>query len=183
MNRKRFYKAVDKRSRNEMVSFLTNHFRYNTAGPWNNSTSYANNLKIHCLGFPTDIENKLYDLLEVQEVYDDIAILANDWSHQYHYKWQACFNGRGGGYLVLCQGDLYKSRQQAITYPGRSTDQNEDFAEWDMYSLRERVELIQDFDMLCDNIVDIAVEFVQNYDVVEETICIPQKIKVLQAVN
>jgi len=40
-----FFKPVDLRSQKAMVEFLSNHFRYNTMNSWNNSTSYANNIK------------------------------------------------------------------------------------------------------------------------------------------
>ncbi len=63
---KRFYKPVDLRSRTEMTDFLQNHFRYNTMNSWNNSTSYACNLKVYRLGLTSEIENKLYDMVCVQ---------------------------------------------------------------------------------------------------------------------
>lgn len=42
-----FFEKVDLRSRDAMVSFLVNHFRYNTMNSWNRSTSWANNLKVY----------------------------------------------------------------------------------------------------------------------------------------
>jgi hypothetical protein len=70
-----------------------------------------------------------------------------------------------------------------VTYPGRGIDQYEDFSDWDMVSLRERVELVQEFDRLCDDIVTLAVELARNNHVVEKTICVPRKVKVLEAVG
>ena len=42
-------KTVDYTNRNEMIAFLTNHFRYSTMNSWNQMTSYANNVKLHNL--------------------------------------------------------------------------------------------------------------------------------------
>ena len=52
-----YYKEADKRYRESMVKFLKNHFRYNTMNSWNRSTSYANNIKLHQIDKPEDIDN------------------------------------------------------------------------------------------------------------------------------
>ena len=46
---KQYYKDIDLRSRKAMTTFLENHFRYPTMNSWNNSTSYANNMKVYKL--------------------------------------------------------------------------------------------------------------------------------------
>lgn len=56
---------------------------------------------------------------------------------------------------------------------------DEDFEEWDIYSLRKRVQLVQEFDRLCDDLPARTVEMLEQYDVVEETVMRPEKIKVL----
>lgn len=66
-------------------------------------------------------------------------------------------------------------------YPGRSTDNGEDYEEWSMYRLRERVRLVQDLDQLADALVRQAVTMAQNYSVVEEEYYLPHKRKVLIA--
>ena len=64
-----YSKKVDLRSRKEMIDFLTGHFRYNTMNSWNQSTSYAHNVKIHNLGFTREQEQKLYEMIETDEFY------------------------------------------------------------------------------------------------------------------
>lgn len=66
--------------------------------------------------------------------------------------------------------------KEVITYPGLGTDQGEDFADWDISSLRERVSLVQDFDMLCDDVVSLAINMAQSYDVIEEEILVAKKV-------
>lgn len=63
---KRFFRAVDFRSRSAMADFLQSHFRYPTMNSWNRSTSYACNLKIHNLKLVTEIADKLYDMICTQ---------------------------------------------------------------------------------------------------------------------
>ena len=70
-----FFKEVDKRSRKAMTDFLKRHYRYNTANSWNRSSSYANNIKLYNLGLPKETEDKLWDMLDCQEIYDRFSEL------------------------------------------------------------------------------------------------------------
>ena len=70
---------------------------------------------------------------------------------------------------------------QIVTYPGRGTDDGEDFDAWDLDSLRDRVKLVQDFDRLCDDLVHAFVEFCDHFEAVDEGIMVPKKVKLLQA--
>ena len=214
---KRFYHPIDMRSRKEMTDFLTKHFRYNTANSWNGSQSYACNLKITRLGLDTEIVNKLFDMIQVQEFFCGINERLNEFNREHNYVWQAAMNGRNGGYLVLYQGMAtlseyksfctacgqknYKSIKETgnicgrcgsssrvdytipplniSMYPGRGTDDGEDFEEWDIDDIRERVRLVQELDMLADSIVDYALECVRNFTVEDEEYFVPQTHKVL----
>lgn len=99
-----FTQRVDKRSRQEMADYLQNHFRYDTMNSWNRSTSYACNMKIHSFGLDSGTEDRLYELIQVPEFYDLLNYLIQEFSEQNSYLWQAGWNGRSGGYLVLYQG-------------------------------------------------------------------------------
>ena len=111
---KQFSKKVDLRNRKEMVEFLTSHFRYNTMNSWNNSTSYAHNVKIYNLELTEEQEDKLYKMIDIDEFYDEIQWLMDDFAANHNYEWQVGFNGKGSGYLVLYHGGHeildYKSR-------------------------------------------------------------------------
>lgn len=47
----------------------------------------------------------------------------------------------------------------SFTYPGRGTDENEDFSEWDSDDLSRRVELVMDFDRTVDRIIEAFVAY------------------------
>lgn len=200
-----------------MTNFLVNHFRYSTMNSWNCSSSYANNLKIYNLELSSEQEDKLYQMIDVVEYYDELRKLTDEFGCEHGYFWQAGFNGRNGGYLVLYQGyskpsqyksfcqkcgqknyrsvtednaicgrcganarvDFIKPPLEIGVYPGRATDMNEDFEDWDMYTLRERVKLVQDFDRLSDNLLARTVEILNCYDVAEEIVMRPEMVKVL----
>ncbi len=71
---------------------------------------------------------------------------------------------------------------QIFTWPGKSVDEYEDFENWTLSELRERVEMVQDFDRLCDDISAAYINLCRNYRVTEEEILVPKTIKVLEPV-
>lgn len=62
---------------------------------------------------------------------------------------------------------------------GNAIDMGEDFEDWSDEDLRERVELVSDFDRLCDDIIAEAASLAENFDVEEEVYYVPQTKKVL----
>jgi len=179
---KTFLKKVDTRSRKAMVDYLVGHFRYHTANSLNNSTSYAHNMKIYNLGLASDIQDKLYEFMECEDFYWLLDDCIADFNQEHGYKWQAGFNGRQGGYLVLYQGGKYESGQVYLT-PCRSTDQWEDFSEWGMEDLRGRVELVQEFDQLAEDILHVVVNTAKIYKVADEEYTVTRTRKVLEEIS
>jgi hypothetical protein len=218
-----FYKEIDKRYRETMPSFLKKHFRYNTMNSWNRSTSYANNIKLHQIDKPEDIDSDTWwEMLWITEWQEKLSDLLEDFSRKYEWQWQAGINGRSGGYVVLYRGGIkpsgYKSycthcgqknyqavaggeigicgrcdakarvnfkqmHMQVFTWPGKSVDEYEDFADWTLSEIRQRVELVQDFDRLCDDIVSAFIDICRNYRITEEKIFVSKTIKVLEPVG
>jgi hypothetical protein len=83
--------------------------RYNTMNSWNNATSLAYNLKIHNV-IDNKLQDKVYELMELPEFYEDINLLISDFDNEFNHEWQAGFNGRSGGYLVLYKGGIKDNR-------------------------------------------------------------------------
>lgn len=215
--RRIFTKQVDKRCRAEMIQYLSKHSRYHTMNSWNACTSYACNMKIHNLGLDTCVAEKLYDLIQVAEFYAQLNELIEEFNRRHGYLWQAGWNGRSGGYLVLYQGkaepsgyrsyctncgqknnksvaesgtrcgvcgeqtriDYASPPLQAVTFVGRSTDRNADFEEWSMEELRQRTELVQDFDRLADDIVTEALRIADTCAVKEQIVYVPTAQRIL----
>jgi len=74
------------------------------------------------------------------------------------------------------------THMQVFTWPGKDVDMYEDFEGWTLSQLRERVELVQDFDKLCDDIMAEFLDICRNYRIVEEEILVPKTIKILEPV-
>lgn len=70
--------------------------------------------------------------------------------------------------------------KKIYTMPGKDVDMDEDFADWSIEMLRERVQLVEEFDMLCDAIVAEAVWMADNMEAEEQEVLIPATKKVLK---
>ena len=217
-----FYKNVNLNKRGEMTAFLKNHFRYYTMNSWNQSTSYANNIKLHKLEKPAEVEENIWwELFTMAQWTEVLSHLLEDFGREHNWLWQAGINGRSGGYVVLYQGGIqpsgYKSycthcgqknyqsvpngekaicgrcdaqerinfkqtQMQVFTWPGKDVDRDEDFHRWELSELKNRVELVQGFDRLCNNIVGTFIDTCRSYRIVEEEILVPKTVKILEPV-
>ena len=72
---------------------------------------------------------------------------------------------------------------QIFTWPGKDVDMYEDFEGRTLSEIRQRVELVQDFDQLCEDIVNEYIDTCRNYRISEEEILVPKTIKVLEPVG
>ena len=64
-------------------------------------------------------------------------------------------------------------------YPGRGTDDSEDFEDWSLVQLRERVKLVQELDQLADAMVAEALELARTCTVETQEYFVPKTRKVL----
>ena len=87
--------------------------RYFTANSWNLSQAPAYNLKVYDV-IDNKLQNKVYELMESEDFYIDINELIAEFDRQWDYNWQAGFNGRSGGYLVLYKGGRKLSEHKSI---------------------------------------------------------------------
>ena len=76
-----------------------------------------------------------------------------------------------------------QAHMQVFTWPGREIDMEEDFHDWGTEELRQRVKLVQEFDQLCDSIVNEYIDTVRNYRIAEEEVYVSKTIKVLEPVS
>jgi hypothetical protein len=159
--------GVDIANTKSMWEFLHNHFQYYTMNSWNRSKSIAHNVKLYNLNLDGDwtvAMRYLFDEADagLLQMYIDDEI--QEFERQYPY-YKVYSNGRSGGYLVLCNADNNCSvLPDCLDY-----DCYEDFkteARWDGYrvsdfdrELREAVEIVREFDKLCDRLRDLVNEY------------------------
>lgn len=164
-----FYRPyVDIASTKSMWNFLHDHFIYPTMNSWNHSTSIAHNVKLYNLNLDGDysvVMDYLFDEMDSGCLQALIATEIRDFERKYP-TYRVGFNGRSGGYLVL-----YNADNNGSVLPDCVTDYDsyEDFKAdvKDMgytvsdfkHALRETVEIVREFDKLCDRLRDIVNEF------------------------
>lgn len=152
-----FYKkGIDITNAKQMFEFLKGHYTYDTMSSWNGLKSIANNVKIYNLSLDGDIWNALRYLED--DEYFNVNMMIEDWEAD-HPGYEVGFNGRSGGYLVLCS--KHHNRNILPDYI-LDSDNYEEFKEYvkDYWGgvkyvkqdLREYTQLVQDFDKLCDEI-------------------------------
>ncbi len=154
-----FYKkGLDISNTKEMFEFLKGHYLYDTMNSWNRLKSIANNVKIYNLDLAGDCWNALRYLED--DNYVTVNSMIEDWEAE-HKGYTVGFNGRSGGYLVLCSNfnnsnilpdmltdyDTYEEFKEACqSYYGGVKYYKSD--------LKYYTKLVQDFDKLCDEIRD-----------------------------
>ena len=90
----------------------------------------------------------------------------------------------------------WKSKEEAEAHPlfgmsykkvysqaGKGIDQYEDLTDWSYDELKERYNLIKDFDNTVEDCKKDFIELLKEFEVVEETIQVPKQIKVLKEVS
>ena len=75
---------------------------------WNNSTAPAYNLKVYNV-INSDLQDKVFELMEAEDFSSEINFLIEEFDRSNDFEFQAGFNGRSGGYLVLYKGGRKKS--------------------------------------------------------------------------
>jgi hypothetical protein len=100
-------------TREEMIAFLRNHFRYHTMNSWNNATSYARKVKIHNLDLTREQRDRAYEIIYAEGAFDEINELMRQFDAAHKYEFQMSFNGRSGGYVVLIPGGQRPSGYQS----------------------------------------------------------------------
>jgi DNA-directed RNA polymerase subunit M/transcription elongation factor TFIIS len=87
--------------------------RYSTMNSWNGQTAPAYNLKVHKV-IPNSLQSKVFELMDCENFYDEINFLKDNFAEHHEFKWQAGFNGRSGGYLVLYRGEKKPSQYKSV---------------------------------------------------------------------
>ena len=140
--------------------------RYHTMNSWNNSIAPAYNLKVYNVA-DSDLISKIFELMETEIFWDDINVLINDFDSEHDYQWQAGFNGRSGGYLVLYKGGRNKDGKP-FSYPGKSIGDDE-----------VPGNVLRSFRQLAIDIIKTAEYMAKNFQVIDEEFTVTKTRKVV----
>ena len=141
--------------------------RYYTMNSWNNSESLAYNLKIYNV-IDYKLQDKVYELMNFDEFWEEINELIWCFNVNNNYEWQAGFNGRSGGYLVLYKGGIDRDGRRYCK-PGL------EILEEDVPTHVKKA-----FRQLAIDIVKTTEHMAKHYVVAEEEVTKIEKIQVLK---
>ena len=167
-----FYKKVDLHSNRAMFDFLTGHFTYDTMNSWNGLRSIAHNVKLYNL--PGIDYAEASQALE-EDQYETINQTIRDWEDE-HEGYEVGFNGRSGGYLVLYSKNHHDHVFNSDSYsPCGYINSKNGYEDWkedvrrDWGSLKayqpsliKQVQLVQEFDKLCDDLIEVLKELIKD---------------------
>jgi len=180
--------------------------RYYGMNSWNLSKSPAYNLKIYNV-IDKKYQEKVYQLMDCEDFYSEINFLISEFDERHNYSWQAGFNGRSSGYLVLYKGgretktitkDLFKTdhpsgvyisdrikwcnleRAKKLNILGK-TITTRIFTQPGLNIEDEEVpeEILKDFDKLAQDIVATTEDLAKNCKIEEEEYQVTKKRKIL----
>ncbi|NJD75738.1 MAG: hypothetical protein FIB08_01395 [Candidatus Methanoperedens sp.] len=81
---------------------------------WNRAKSYARNVKIHNLNLTREQRSRAYNIVYAEDAYTEINERIRMFDEEHDYRYQASFNGRSNGYIVLLQGGKQESGYQSF---------------------------------------------------------------------
>lgn len=162
-----FTKKINLNSNKECYDFLANHSTYDTMNSWNKLRSIAHNVKVWNL--PVDNTEALQALEEDQ--YATINATISDWEDE-HPGYEVGFNGRNGGYLVLTSkgsnAHVFENDPDSPCFYPNYEDWKEsvkqDYGTLTAYrsSLLEQVNIVMEFDKLCDDLIDVLKDLIDD---------------------
>lgn len=161
-----FYtKGIDIASTKSMWNFLKDHYTYYTMNSWNRQKSIAHNVKLYNLKLEGDWTVAMSYLFDEADsgnlqLFIDDEIRAFEEKYPYY---KVFFNGRSGGYIVLGNSDNNGSMLPECVagyddYEEFKNDckyYNENVSDY-IRELRDAVEIVREFDKLCDRLRDLV---------------------------
>jgi hypothetical protein len=133
---------------------------------WNNSQAPAFNLKIYNV-ITKDLQGKAYELLDSEEYHARIGGLISDFELEHDFAWQAAFNGRSSGYLVIYKGGR-KQDGSTFTWPSKNIETND-----------VPKDILKSFTELAENIIALTEDLATNAEIVSEDYTVTKTRKAL----
>ena len=161
--------GVDICNTKSMWNFLKKHYTYYTLNSWNRQKSIAHNVKLYNLDLDGDwtvAMRYIFDVADSGLLQMQIEDEIREVEEKYPY-YEVASNGRSGGYLVIYEKQGHGSiLPECVSDYDTYEDFKEDIKSWSgapvsdfNHELREAVEIVREFDRLCDRLRDLVNEY------------------------
>lgn len=158
--------GVDVCNTKSMWNFLKKHYTYYTLNSWNRQKSIAHNVKLYNLALEGDwtvAMRYLFDEGDAGLLQMSIDDEIREFEEKYPY-YEVASNGRSGGYLVIYEKQGHGSiLPECVSDYDTYEDFKEDIKSWSgapisdfNRELRDAVEIVREFDRLCDRLRDLV---------------------------
>lgn len=151
------------KTKKQAIKFLTEHEVYYKMNPWNQTKSYAKNIKVYNLNLTKEQEDKAYDIINFSDYYNAATDIIQD------SKMNCFWNGRSGGYLVL---DSYNGHKIEMI-------DKYDLEEMTKAEVIEMAEIVAEFDELVEELIDLFKYYCDHARIETETVMVPSEHKYL----
>ena len=180
-----FAKEVDLENEEAVFKYLKEHPLYHLMNSWNRLRTFAHNIKIYNLNVDKEVEDKLYELLDVES--SDIKFIFEDNIEFFNEKnpgYTIHTNGRSGGYLILARSQNDRGKLSDMADAVKNYEKLDDLKEdYDFEEFRTLAETVMNFDRACDNIIQAVVSLAENCEIVEEEYMVLKTRKVIKCNN
>lgn len=149
--------------RAEMTEYLGTH-KYLSGSNQNDFDSYAWRVKMWDIVFPSrEIEEKAWAFLDVEDAFSDVNWLIHEFEER-NPGYSIIREGRNAGYFMLISDNENR-------YHGLDADVKQSrFEDYTAADLRQRVNLVWDFDKTVFAMVQSFIDYVATHELVEQEI-------------
>ena len=176
-----FAKEVDLKNDEAVFEYLKKHPRYFLMNSWNRLKTFAQNIKIYNLNVDKEVEDKLFDLLDVDS--PDVKFIFEDnieFFNEENPGYTIYINGRSGGYMILAPNENRSNFCDMVDTIKNYDTLNDLKEDYDFEEFRTLAETVMNFDRACDNIVQAVVSLAENCEVIEEEYTVLKTRKVIK---
>lgn len=176
-----FAKEVDLENEEAVFKYLKEHPLYWLMNSWNRLRTFAHNIKIYNLNVDKEVEDKLYELLDVESL--DIKFAYEDGVNDFKEEnpgYTIYTNGRSGGYIILAPNENRSNFCDMVDTINNYDTLDELKEDYEFEEFKDLAKTVMNFDRACDDIIQNIVGIAKDCEIVEEEYTITKTRKVLK---
>ncbi|MCL5056735.1 MAG: hypothetical protein M1130_01800 [Actinobacteria bacterium] len=166
---------MPRKTKKEMIAYITGHETYWLMNSWNGLTGYSRCIKVHRLPLTNEEMDRAFEIIGdenlCEDLWADLRLLIEDFKNETGIS--VYTNGRSGGYIVM------ESRLNSHIRDGFPVYSEGDFLEMSYEEVKEIFLTLKRFDRLFDDMVS-ALKYYCSLEIAEESYTVVKKRKVFK---
>lgn len=176
-----FAKEVNLENEEAVFKYLKEHPLYCLMNSWNRLRAFAQNIKIYNLNVDKEVEDKLYELLDVES--SDIKFAYENGINDFEEEnpgYTIYINGRSDGYMILAPNENRSNFYDMVDTINNYDTLDELKEDYDFEEFKDLAKTVMNFDRACDDIIQNIVGIAKSCEIVEEEYTVVKTQKVLK---